>query len=40
MRRIANWLLALPVPDPDLHCELVCRAVLLLWLAERVEHAG
>ena len=34
MQRIAPWLLALPVPDPDLQCELIAWAAALLWLAQ------
>jgi hypothetical protein len=29
MQRIATWLLALPVPDPDLQCELIAWAAAL-----------
>ena len=37
IRRVAEWLLAIPVPDPDLQCELIGWAMGLLWLAEGIE---
>jgi hypothetical protein len=40
MRRFATWLLALPVPDPDLQCELITWAAMFLWLANRLEYRG
>ncbi len=39
MQRIATWLVALPVPDPDLQCELIAWAATLLWLANLRELA-
>jgi hypothetical protein len=39
IRCIAEWLLAIPVPDPDLQCELIGWAMGLLWLAQGVEWA-
>jgi hypothetical protein len=38
MRTIANWLFALPVPDPDLEYELIAWAAMFLWLANRLEY--
>jgi hypothetical protein len=40
MRTIANWLLALTVPDPDLEYELIAWAAMFLWLANRLEYRG
>jgi len=37
LHRIADWLLALPVPDPDLQCELLGWAMGLMWLAQGIE---
>jgi hypothetical protein len=37
IRNVAGWLLALPVPDPDLQFELMGWAIGLLWLAEGIE---
>jgi hypothetical protein len=34
--RIATWLVALPVPDPELQCELMVWAALLFWAGSRV----
>jgi hypothetical protein len=37
IRRAADWLLAIPVPDPDLQCELIGWAMGLLWVAQEIE---
>ena len=37
IRRVADWLVAIPVPDPDLQCELIGWAMGLLWLAQSIE---
>jgi len=34
MRHLADWLLVLPVPDPELQCELIGWAMMLIWLAD------
>jgi len=34
MRRLANWLLMIPVPDPELQCELIGWAMSLTFLAD------
>jgi hypothetical protein len=34
MRHLADWLLVIPVPDPELQCELVGWAMVLMWLAD------
>ena len=34
MRRLANWLLLRPVPDPELQCELLGWAMSLTFLAD------
>jgi hypothetical protein len=36
MRPLAHWLLATPVPDPGLQCELIGWAMILTWLADAV----
>jgi hypothetical protein len=36
-RRIAEWILAIPVPDPDLQYELIGWAMGLLWFSEIME---
>ena len=34
LRHVASWLLALPVPDPELACEIYVWACLLLALSQ------
>jgi hypothetical protein len=34
MRPLAHWLLAMPVPDPELQCEIIGWAMILLCVAD------
>jgi hypothetical protein len=34
VRRLAGWFLAMPAPDPELQCELMCLVMGLIVLAD------
>jgi hypothetical protein len=36
VRQLADWILVIPVPDPELQCELIGWAMILMWLADRM----